>query len=764
MINVCQTVAIKRFKGDEGSMSELMEVDCPACSKPMRFRRKSDSRHVALNCPGCAHFFQVELQPATPAAQPVVATPIQAPVAAIDEFLANPEYSRPIITTRPQTSSNSDSGISPAAIKITAAILAGVLLFGFVGYVAYSVLSSLDLTAMVTNSGESPSTNESTNESTTDMNPEPRASSNDRSADNSFSASSVVNPSSTSSESPTANVKQSSSVLNSLAAGSSHRSQATSDGTIATLPAAPISDQRHEVNKPTVNSTDPNGSSSLTTTNERAAAENMADVIERAEQSVVRIEVTSADGDSLGSGFVVDQQGTIVTNCHVLAGALSAVAHFPNGRRCVVTGTKVIDQSRDIVIAQISDNSAPPIAIAGSLPRKGEQVTALGAPHGLAFTATRGIISAIRPGTEIGSEHQGTWVQVDAALSPGNSGGPLINSHGEVVGMSTLASQGTAQNLNFGISGQDIRTALTNARSAHTLTLAAGVGKVRMHEDGPSSGAEGQITQEAKISDAAFADYVTRGVDDFDYLLKSLRNESTRLSLELKEMKRGENYIPPAFRSEDAAVARVMAPGQRAPKWFFLNETTKQAVISRQLEKIKTFTKLKTEIRDSQDAGSLFELLWNHGPRLDVRRNNSLGYVSDLLVLHAFNEHDVLVLLDETPYLLWAPSTAGMSGGELWEGPVYVAGTATAQLRSGMTTSVTVLQLVSEKQLRAAVAKSIQPLDGYRTWTDHSGSFSIEAKLLGKDATTVSLQTREGKIVTVPREKLSAADVEFLDQ
>ncbi len=128
--------------------------------------------------------------------------------------------------------------------------------------------------------------------------------------------------------------------------------------------------------------------------------------------------------------------------------------------------------------------------------------------------------------------------------------------------------------------------------------------------------------------------------------------------------------------------------------------------------------------------------------------------------MHAFNEHDALVVLDDTTYLLWAPSTAGMSAGEILEGPVYVAGTATAKLRNGLPMAVTVLQLVSEKQIRAAVEKTTESTDGFRTWKDKTGSFSIEAKLLGHDAIKVVLQKRDGTIVNVQREKLSAADLE----
>ncbi|MEO8268756.1 MAG: hypothetical protein ABI557_03485 [Aureliella sp.] len=76
---------------------------------------------------------------------------------------------------------------------------------------------------------------------------------------------------------------------------------------------------------------------------------------------------------------------------------------------------------------------------------------------------------------------------------------------------------------------------------------------------------------------------------------------------------------------------------------------------------MKVLTRLKTDIRDKTDSESLYSLLWNHGPALSVRRNESIGYASEIIVLHAFNDHDALVVMDETPYLLWAPSTAGMS-------------------------------------------------------------------------------------------------------
>ncbi len=130
----------------------------------------------------------------------------------------------------------------------------------------------------------------------------------------------------------------------------------------------------------------------------------LADVIERCEKSVVRIEVDGKRGASLGSGFVVNADGMMVTNVHVLAGANAATVIFPNGKTYKISGIYSVDRGRDICIAQIDAKELPVLPLAAELPRKGENVTALGSPQGLSFTATRGIISAIRPGEEMGRD------------------------------------------------------------------------------------------------------------------------------------------------------------------------------------------------------------------------------------------------------------------------------------------------------------------------------------------------------------------------
>jgi S1-C subfamily serine protease len=126
------------------------------------------------------------------------------------------------------------------------------------------------------------------------------------------------------------------------------------------------------------------------------AQEDLTDVISRGERSVIRIDVSGPRGNSIGSGFIVSADGMLVTNVHVMSGASSATAVFEDGRKYPIKATYIVDAPRDICVAKIDAINLPVLPVAAELPRKGEQVVALGCPHGLSFSATRGIVSAIR--------------------------------------------------------------------------------------------------------------------------------------------------------------------------------------------------------------------------------------------------------------------------------------------------------------------------------------------------------------------------------
>lgn len=210
---------------------------------------------------------------------------------------------------------------------------------------------------------------------------------------------------------------------------------------------------------------------------------DLADLIENVEASVVRVNVSGPSGSGLGSGFVADADGTIVTNHHVIEGAGTAEVVFKDGRMARVRGVRADLADKDIAVLAIDPPGGPalkPLRIADLLPRKGEQVVAFGAPLGFSFTASDGLISAIRNGGELNAEFRGlgfpldydarvTWLQTTAPISRGNSGGPLVNVRGEVVGLNTLSIPELGQNLNFAVSSIDLRRILASAGEAKPL-------------------------------------------------------------------------------------------------------------------------------------------------------------------------------------------------------------------------------------------------------------------------------------------------------
>jgi serine protease Do len=138
---------------------------------------------------------------------------------------------------------------------------------------------------------------------------------------------------------------------------------------------------------------------------------------------------------SLGSGFVVDPRGYILTNDHVVKNATKIKVKLKDGRELdgTVVGT---DPQTDLAVIKVNASNLPVLRLASSDQVKvGQWVLAFGSPFGLEQTMTAGIISA--KGREVGGNYD-NYLQTDAAINPGNSGGPLVNLAGEVVGINTM--------------------------------------------------------------------------------------------------------------------------------------------------------------------------------------------------------------------------------------------------------------------------------------------------------------------------------------
>ena len=139
-----------------------------------------------------------------------------------------------------------------------------------------------------------------------------------------------------------------------------------------------------------------------------------------------------------GSGFVIDKQGHILTNYHVVQGAQQVEVTFSDRKKykAQIVGT---DPSHDLAIIQIKGANMTPAVLADSKTLAvGQKVFAIGNPFGLSGTMTRGIISSIRPVRGPDGNFVDEAIQTDAAINPGNSGGPLLNAHGEVIGINTF--------------------------------------------------------------------------------------------------------------------------------------------------------------------------------------------------------------------------------------------------------------------------------------------------------------------------------------
>src|ERR1044071_4054648 len=153
--------------------------------------------------------------------------------------------------------------------------------------------------------------------------------------------------------------------------------------------------------------------------------------------------------NGLGSGFIIDRNGTILTNYHVVDGAQKISVTLSDGKSY---DAKVIgkDQKTDIAVIKIDAGQDLPTVTLGDSDRLevGEWVMAIGNPFGLDHTVTSGIVSA--KGRQIGAGPYDNFIQTDASINPGNSGGPLINLRGEVVGINTAIFSGSGGNIGIG--------------------------------------------------------------------------------------------------------------------------------------------------------------------------------------------------------------------------------------------------------------------------------------------------------------------------
>ena len=203
-----------------------------------------------------------------------------------------------------------------------------------------------------------------------------------------------------------------------------------------------------------------------TTAEDRAGRDSTVDLgdipetVEAVAPSVVTIFVEGAQGEGAGSGVIWDEEGRIVTNNHVVQSGGELEVALANGTRLEA---RVIgaDPRTDLAVVDIDREGLPAARFAEGLPRVGELAIAIGSPLGLANTVSAGIVSALHRDLPSGGTTPALvdLIQTDAAISPGNSGGALVDAEGAVIGVNVayIPPEARAVSIGFAIPSAVVR-------------------------------------------------------------------------------------------------------------------------------------------------------------------------------------------------------------------------------------------------------------------------------------------------------------------
>jgi S1-C subfamily serine protease len=180
------------------------------------------------------------------------------------------------------------------------------------------------------------------------------------------------------------------------------------------------------------------------------AGDSLPELIKRVAPAVVTVVGYNAAGKviRLGSGVFINPEGHLVTNLHVIHGVARAEVKLSHGEVYPLTAMVATDEKADLVKLAVNLPKGVPhyLTVSDARPEVGEHVVALGSPLGLEMTVSEGLVSAIRT-----VKDRGEFLQISAPISPGSSGGPVVNMQGQVIGITTFQVKG--QQINFAVPG-----------------------------------------------------------------------------------------------------------------------------------------------------------------------------------------------------------------------------------------------------------------------------------------------------------------------
>jgi S1-C subfamily serine protease len=197
-------------------------------------------------------------------------------------------------------------------------------------------------------------------------------------------------------------------------------------------------------------------------------------------------------GTATGSGFVVDEDGTIVTNAHVVDGADQVTVSFEEGGESIDAEVKGVDPDTDLAVlkidpGEVEDLTVLPLGDSSEL-QVGDPVVAIGNPFGLQRTVTTGIVSALQRQIDAPSGFSiSNVIQTDASINPGNSGGPLLDAQGRVIGINSQIATGGGQGsvgIGFAVPVNTAKDLLPELRAGEEIERAyLGVSMATVNED-----------------------------------------------------------------------------------------------------------------------------------------------------------------------------------------------------------------------------------------------------------------------------------------
>lgn len=486
--------------------------------------------------------------------------------------------------------------------------------------------------------------------------------------------------------------------------------------------------------------------------------DNISQLVAKVDPSVVMI---SIGNESLGSGFVIDPSGVIATNYHVIEGAKEASVIFPANKDKTsykVEGFVAILPAKDFALIRIrsGDKPFPHLSLAENEPAKGERVFAFGSPLGLSGSVSDGIVSAVRSGSELreiflkmarhdvfkdamGYDLDSQWLQITAPISPGNSGGPLVNTRGEVVGINTwIFGGGMGQNLNFSLSAANLRQYIAGA-GTNVLPLS----------DLPPPQKNRRDRMTAGDPEKTFT------------MWKSLNVLKNELNAKLDVCEKKFEKIPPPDPLNS----------MRGQNTRFKKLAEVYAQTSKAYEDYASRTKALNNLEADPDLVAFTIIEADFGQRFSdacQEYSKSLARQSDRTAF--FAEFELEMLKKKSAELRTANEVLRLKLSDKYH-KMFPTLEQTAKSTEENRGDYNSEKKDSNEDEKAKVSTGLEvqwsPTDignrsSVRTWTDRSGQHQIQAKFLGIEDGKVKLEKTDGKIILVPIKSLSEADQRFI--